>query len=188
VEFERTVHGGHPVAVVRLVGAHFEPIGQHFFAVLEPGDRGLGLALRGAYGRESDVRRAPGDVRLQLGDELRGVVDDEQHGRRVTGAHLVDRLTPVTALAAQVHRRDCVFRAGGQYRGAGGRVGGIELAPPLVLRCRPAWRGRRARERHSGALGGHGPVGSDAGHAGTVPDEERERRISDAVNALPGQR
>jgi len=188
VELERTVHGGHPVAVIRLVGAHVEPIGQHFFAVFEPCDHGLGLALRRAYGRESNVRRAPGNVRLQFGDELRGVVDGEQHRRRVTVAHLVARLTPVTTFAAQVHRRDRVLRAGGQYRGASGWVGGIELAPPLVLRCGPTGRGRRARERHSGALGGHGPVGSDAGHAGTVTDEEREGRISDAVNALPGQR
>jgi len=122
VELESTVHGGHPVAVIRLVGAHVEPIRQHFFAVLEPGDRGLGLSLRGAYGRKSDVRRAPGNVRLQLGNELRGVVDGKQHRRRVAVAHLVGGLTPVSALAAQVHRRDGVFRAGGQYRGAGGRV------------------------------------------------------------------
>jgi len=61
-------------------------------------------------------------VRLQLGNELRGVVDGKQHRRRVAVAHLVGRLTPVSALAAQVHRRDGVFRAGGQYRGAGGRV------------------------------------------------------------------
>jgi len=87
-----------------------------------------------------------------------------------------------------VHGRYGVFRAGGQYRGAGGRISGIELTPPLVLRCRPAGRGRRTRERHSGALGGHWPVGSDTGHAGTVSDEEREGRISDAVDALPRQR
>lgn len=142
MELERTVHGGHSVAVISLVGAHVEPIGQHFLAILVPSDRGLGFSLRGAYGREADVRRAPGDVRLEFGDELRGMVDGEQHRRRVAGAHFVDRLTPVPALTAQVHGRYGVFRAGGQYRGAGGRISGIELAPPLVLRCRPAGRGR----------------------------------------------
>jgi len=50
MELKSTVHGGHPVAVIRLVGAHVEPIWQYFFAVLEPGDRRLGLSLRGAYG------------------------------------------------------------------------------------------------------------------------------------------
>jgi len=79
MEFERTVHGGHSVAVISLVGAHVEPIGQHFLAILVPSDRGLGFSLRGAYGREADVRCAPGDVRLQFGDELRGVVDGEQY-------------------------------------------------------------------------------------------------------------
>lgn len=193
MELERTVHGGHAVVVVvvdvfRFVGAHVEPVGRNFSAVFVPTDRGLGFSLGGADGGESYVGRAPGDVRLQFGDEFRSVVYGQKDGSRLTGAQFVGSLAPVAAFAAQVYGLDGVFVTGGQNRGAGRRVGRVEFAPPFVLRSRPAGRRRGARQSDSRAFGGHGSVGRDPGRAGPVTDQQGERRVADAVYSLPGQR
>jgi hypothetical protein len=100
----------------------------------------------------------PGDVRLELGEDLGRLVNGQVDGGGLAVADLVEGVTPVGALAAQVHRVYLVL--GAEVFGRGDA--GVTLAGPLELGLRVARRTCHAGKDDLGVLDGDRRVGGDS--------------------------